>query len=231
MSNNKYKAILFDADNTLFDFDTAEKNALENTLCSFGINISQDILILYHEINASLWRKLEKNQIEREKLKTERFRLLLSKIGLDEKQAEDMSLSYVKNLSRQTCLIDGAEDICRRLSEKYSLYLVTNGLSAVQTPRFQSSKIAPYFKDIFISESIGYAKPAPEYFYYVIDRAGKLPISEYLVVGDSLTSDVAGANNTGIDVCYYNSSESKNIKDYRITYNIKTLSELADILL
>ena len=68
----KYYCILFDADNTLLNFDAAENKALAETLVNYGIEPDAETVQTYRTINEELWRQLEKGQIRREKLFSEK---------------------------------------------------------------------------------------------------------------------------------------------------------------
>lgn len=235
-----YEYILFDADNTLFDFDAAELAAFSALCRECGLPYSEGLYRAYSAINDSLWKRLEKNEITADFLKVERFRRLLTenlgykcenendRDALNE-TAEEYRDCYMENLSRQSMLVDGAEEVCRALSSRYKLYIITNGIGRIQRRRFSSSVIYEYFTDIFISEEIGAAKPACEYFDSVISAIGDPDRRKYLVVGDSLTSDCDGAIYSGIDICRYNPANKPS--DGRIlTYNIRRLDELENIL-
>ena len=76
----KYYCILFDADNTLLNFDAAESKALAETLVNYGIEPDAETVQTYRTINEELWRQLEKGQIKREKLMAERFTRFLKAI-------------------------------------------------------------------------------------------------------------------------------------------------------
>lgn len=232
----KYKYLLFDADNTIFDFSKAEYNSFKATCAEFGVEFSEELYHSYSVINDALWKKLEKNEIKLEVLKTERFRQLLTeKLGHEDNDATldlagNWRKKYMDTLSSQSCLIDGAYEVCSKLSEKYKLYIVTNGVSHIQRKRFCTADIMKYFCGLFISEEIGYAKPSEKYFDHVIGEIGEQDKSEYLVIGDSLTSDVDGAINYGLDICFFNPRKIST-NGRTVTYNIGKLSELAEILL
>lgn len=233
---NKYEYILFDADNTLFDFSLAEYNSFKATCAASELNFSEELYTAYSEINDSLWKRLEKKEVTIDFLKTERFRLLLTERldypdnGKTADKAESLRVVYMDNLSRQSCLINGAEEICAALYEKYKLYIITNGISMIQRRRFSLSSIKDYFADIFISEEIGYSKPDAEYFDYVISKIGEPDRHKYLVVGDSLTSDCDGAIKSGLDICRYNPKNQPS-SGRKLTYNINKLDELKALLL
>ncbi len=233
---NKYKYLLFDADNTIFDFSKAEYNAFRITCEKCGVAHTDELYKIYSDINNSLWKKFERGEIELDKLKTERFCLLLvgalrenDTVSTFEK-AEKMREIYMHALAHQAPLIEGAEETVCALSKKCKLCLITNGVSSTQRTRFSLSDITGYFEEIFISEEIGFAKPAREYFDHVIEKIGDSDRSKYLVIGDSLTSDCDGAISSGIDICRYNpKNEPSNGR--KLTYNIKELKELLQILL
>ncbi|MBQ4354195.1 MAG: YjjG family noncanonical pyrimidine nucleotidase [Clostridia bacterium] len=230
----KYEYLLFDADNTLFDFTKAEYLAFRKTAESGGLPFSEQLYSQYSAINDALWKKLEKKEITLESLKLERFRQLL--LTLDEPDNAEMTEkacflrdTYIQSLGEQTCLIEGAEEISKELSERYTMYLVTNGIGRIQRARFGASALKPYFKDIFISEEIGAAKPSPAYFDAVFQAIGNPPKEKCLMIGDSLTSDCDGAIQYGIDICRYNPN-GEDDKGRKLTYTVKKLSELTAIL-
>ena len=230
----KYEYLLFDADNTLFDFTKAEYMAFKETCMASNLEFSEELYIKYSEINDSLWKKIEGKEITLDFLKLERFRLLLVSEGRENSEdtillAEKMRDLYIESLGNQSCLVSGAEECVKSLSEKYKIYIVTNGIAKTQRKRFSASVINQYFEDIFISEEIGFAKPSNCYFEYVLNKIGDNDKSKYLVIGDSLTSDCDGAINYGLDICRYNPN---NLSDNgrKLTYTIKKLSELTEIL-
>lgn len=223
-----YKYILFDADNTLFDFDRSEYEALDLVMREYGIEIDEKQHEVYHEINDRLWKMLEVGEIEREKLKTERFVRFFEYLGIEMPDtAENVAHNYVEKLSLQNFLLPGAEEVCRELSPRYKLYLITNGLTFVQKRRISNSPLKKYFTDFFISEEVGYAKPEKAFFEYVSDSIGDSDKSDYIVVGDSLTSDIQGAVNFGVDSVWICPG---GLKDDRPTYTVNTVSDILKIL-
>ena len=230
----KYDYLLFDADNTLFDFTKAEYNAFGITAEYGSLEYSEELYSRYSEINDGLWKRLERKEITLDFLKTERFRQLLIECGRADDdatlaKAEELRDRYMAELSKQTCLIDGADEVCHRLKDKYKMFIVTNGISSIQHSRLEKSALSDCFDGIFISEEIGYAKPSEAYFDKVLETVGDSDRSKYLVIGDSLTSDCDGAIAYGLDICRFNPA-SKPDDGRKLTYNIKRLEELYDIL-
>lgn len=226
--NPKYKYILFDADNTLFDFNLSEKEALCATFREFGIELSADQNDVYHAINDALWKKLERGETTREKLKVQRFAEFADYLGKATLDPAELSGRYVLNLAKQSYLIDGAYELCRELSKEYPLYIITNGITYIQKKRFAASLISAFFKGIFISEEMGHTKPEAAYFTSVARSIGDADASRYLVIGDSLTSDISGAVNFGCDSIWIS---PEGASDARPTYTVKELSEIRSILL
>ena len=230
----KYDYLLFDADNTLFDFTLAEYNAFRKTAEYASLDYSEELYSRYSVINDGLWKQLEKKEITLDFLKTERFRRLLVEYGRADDEntlakAGELRDKYMTELSLQTCLIDGADEVCHKLKERSKMYLITNGISAIQRSRLSRSSLCDCFDGVFISEEIGAAKPSEAYFDKVLESIGDEDRTKYLVIGDSLTSDCDGAIAYGLDICRYNPS-SKPDDGRKLTYNIKRLEELFDIL-
>jgi len=223
----KYDLILFDADGTLFDFDTAEKEAFQKTFIEFGIN--ENLVMLhreYEKINKSIWQDFQDKKISAEALRTERFRIFAEKFELNI-DPQEISPVYLNNLAKGTDLLSGATEIVQYFSGKCEIALATNGLSDVQRPRFSSSGLAEYFEHIFISEEIGHPKPEKEYFEHIFN---KLPYkNSSIIVGDNFSSDIMGGNNFGIDTCWFNPDNLQNYTEIEPTYEISNLLELKEV--
>lgn len=224
-----YKYILLDADNTLFDFDKAEALSLKATLEHLGLEYSEAINSVYSAINLKLWKSYEKNLIAKETIKTRRFTELFGSMGADA-DAGAASEIYRSNLETQSILLPHAEEVCEELYRHFVLAIVTNGVAATQRSRFKNSRISKYIKHLIISEDLGTAKPNIEFFDAAFKIIGCAAKEDILVVGDSLSSDILGANNAGVDCCWYNPGGSKN-EGLDITFEISDLRELPKILL
>jgi YjjG family noncanonical pyrimidine nucleotidase len=223
-----YKHILFDADNTLFDFDLAERNAFALTMRAFSVPGDEALFVRYREMNRKLWLDLEQGLVDRRVELVRRFERLLP--GMDF-SAADMNQEYQKNLVEQTVLMPYALELCQKLSGTAALSIVTNGVGTTQRRKMQRSAIAPFFSRHFISEEIGVAKPDLRFFEHVLDALENPPPSSVLIVGDSLTSDMQGGMNAGLVTCWLNRSGEPVPPGYRIDYEIGALDELEGILL
>ena len=224
-----YKWLLFDADGTLFDFAIAETKALANTFHQFNLPYSEEVADLYREINTQIWRALERGEITPGALRTTRFQRLFDKVGV---QADTNSFSdaYLVHLGNCGDLIDGAEQLIKSLSNNYRLAMITNGLSDVQHPRLAASSLKPYFETVIISDEVGAAKPDPHIFDVAFAAMGNPEKENVIIIGDSLTSDIQGGVNYGIDTCWFNPHGKSRKNGMPITYEITDLAELNRIL-
>lgn len=199
----KYQFILFDADGTLFDFLRSEKEAIAETFRSLGLAVDDEMIETYSRINDSLWKKLERGEIEKKVLFYHRFELFFAQYGVVADPKETAQV-YMHRLAQKGYLLDGARELCERLYGKKKLYIVTNGAEYVQRSRYAVSGIGKYFEEAFISDVIGYQKPSVKFFEHVEKHIPNYERSKALIVGDSLSSDMAGGIAAGIDTCWFN---------------------------
>jgi len=226
----KYEIIIFDADETLFDFKKSEREALKNTMIEFGVNYDENYhLRIYKPINSAMWSELEKGLITQNKLKTERFKRFFDKLNLGFDEHEFAS-SYMHHLSNASFLYDSSVDVLSKLSQNYKLLIITNGLSVVQTKRIKCSNVAHFFEYIIISEDVGVSKPDPYIFEHTLKNVVYTDKSKVLIVGDSLTSDIQGGINFGIDTCWFNPNTLINNKDINQTYETDDLMKLSELI-
>ena len=213
----KYDILLFDADDTLLDFGKSEFEAVRDCLIARGFDSSDEIIERYSQINQLHWKMLERGEITRERLYVERFAAFCREMGFV-CDAQKFSDDYLKALSTKSYLFDGALDMCRELSKTHKMYVVTNGNAGVQHGRFDPSPIAKYFIRSFISEEMQSAKPSLDYFNKVFAEIPDFDPSRTLIIGDSLTSDIQGGINAGIDTCWYNPKHKTAPDGMPITY-------------
>ena len=225
-----YQTVLFDADNTLFDFSLAEREAIILTMQDFSIEPTEARIALYSQINDGMWKRLERGEITKDALRVARFADFLTEIG-SSADATAMADTYVDRLSGQSHPISGAVSLVKTLATTHRLYIITNGIASVQHRRFADSPFVPYFQDLFISEEIGFEKPHPAFFAEASSRIPNFDATTTLVVGDSLSSDMAGGIGAGLDTCWYNPQNVPNSKNLPITYTVRTLEEILPLVL
>lgn len=220
-----YDWLLFDADNTLFDFRQCERLALQAAIESIGLSFVDDHHAIYSEINHACWRDYELQKISKVELRQRRFRLFFA--ALEEKgDYQDFGRTYLERLSAAAVLIDGAAALLDRLRKHYRLALVTNGLKEVQRPRLRRAGLISLFEHIIVSDEIGHAKPHAAFFDYTFAQIGQPRRERVLIIGDNIHADIGGGLDYGIHACWYNPQRAAAVEDIRPTYEIQRLEEL-----
>jgi GTP pyrophosphokinase len=227
----KYRWILFDADGTLFDYERAEDVALETTFCESGLGYTPARAEAYKAINGQIWTEFEEGEVTPDQIKVERFLRLFAILDI-EADAEAFAYQYLHNLGQQATLIEGAEQVIQALVEggEVRLALITNGLRDVQRARLARSPLRDSFAQVVISEEVGAAKPAAKIFDVAFQGMGYPERHEVLIVGDSLSSDMQGGSDYGIDTCWYNPGHRPRPPGTTICYEIHALHEVLDIV-
>lgn len=221
--------VLFDLDDTLFDFHKAEKIALTKTLVHFGIDPTEETLALYSTINAAHWKRLELGEISREEVKVGRYRELFETIGVECNPVKATAY-YESMLAIGHYFMPGAPELLEELYRKYRLYIVSNGTAKVQEGRIGSSGIAKYMDGIFISQILGANKPDKQFFDICFAEIPDFSLSETVIIGDSLSSDIKGGINAGITTVWFNPKGIENDNNIKPDYTIKELSEVPGLL-
>ena len=227
----KYKFLLFDADGTLLDFKKSEAEAVREVFAAHGISGDDETVALYSEINDGLWKKLERREIEKSVLLYKRFELFLETIGRCDVDAKLMASEYMQALSTKGYILDGAKEMCEQLYGKTKMYIVTNGVEFIQKGRYARCGIDKYFDAVFISDAIGIEKPSVKYFEYVSSHIDGFEADKAIIIGDSLTSDMQGGINFGIDTCWYNPTGKSVPENMPLTFVANSFDEVIDFIL
>lgn len=226
----KYEVLLFDVDGTLLDFDKAEEEGIEGLLKHFNVPVTEENKHSYHVINKRYWEMLERGEITRDRLLGQRFEEFFGGFGITIEDGAEVDELYRKYLNASAVLIDGAIEMLESLKGKYPLYIVSNGVAATQYNRLAKSGLDKYFDGIFISEEANAQKPQIEFFEYCFEKMGRRDVENMLIIGDSLTSDMRGGNNAGIDTMWFNPQGQENTTEVRLNYIVKTLNEIKEML-
>jgi len=235
----KYKALFFDLDNTLWDFNRNAYFALRENYFRFLDNTSEQVFDHFYSVymknNDKLWDAYRKKAIGKKELTRKRFQDTFDEFGITGVDPDEFNDSYLNIMPGQKHLIENAREVLDYLFPKYKLFIITNGFREVQFKKLENSGLMHYFSKIFISEDIKAPKPNPEIFNYAISSANARK-SESLMIGDDWEVDVMGAYNIGIDQVYLNREASpgqltfnqKNNKP--VTYQISHLIQLVALL-
>lgn len=225
--------LLFDADDTLFDFSRSEYHAVLDVLRGAGLPCNDETAALYSRLNDALWQRFNRGEITKPQLLHDRFAQLLRALGQRDTEADLLNDQYEHSLARYGFLLPGAEELCRTLHRRgYDMAIVTNGVPVSQHGRFDPSPIRPFFRQLFISEELGTQKPHPAFFDKVCAQLGigQEQRRSALVIGDSLTSDILGGLNAGLPTCWYNPKRKPADSAIAADYTVNSYQELLELL-
>lgn len=226
----KYQYLLWDIDGTVLDFHAAEEVAILSLCEKYQICCSKEQLSLYSEINGRYWEALERNEMTKQQILVGRFQEFFHEIGADESLAARFNEDYQLALGDTICFQEQADEMLQKLKGDYILIAVTNGTKVAQEKKLRLSGLDQVFDFTFISEDVGVEKPNREFFDFVFEKTQVTDVSKAIIIGDSLTSDIKGGNQAGIDTCWYNPKQLQNTKGINATYEITHLEEFYDIL-
>ncbi len=224
-----YSTVLLDFDHTLLDSDTSEIEAYTLTLRNQGVADPMTHFAAYKRINLGLWAAVERGELLPTDVKSKRFELLMAELGLPA-DIEQMAHDFVVGFATHGDLYPGVMALLEELADRVRLCLITNGLSEVQRPRIERLGIERYFDAIVVSAEVGVTKPGAAIFDIAFERLGNPAKADVLMVGDSLSSDIKGGADYGIDTCWYNPNGKTAEPEDRITYEIKALADLLDLV-
>lgn len=232
-----YRMLLFDVDNTLLDFDANERESFRSLMKEMGESWTEEIYGIYRDLNTRLWRCIEREEITVEEGINRRFSDLMAHYGknVDGTKWEKVYRGY---LSQGVQEIPQVHQVLRKLKDEgYELYVITNGVEETQMCRMLKSGLYKYFRKLFISGKIGAGKPSKAFFDHVKSHIGHFDEKQALVIGDSLTSDIKGGIDAGIDTCWFCREKERGIREreldgarVRPTYIISELAEIFEIL-
>lgn len=222
----RFKAVLIDIDDTLFDFRQSSFEAMQNALASRGVRFTWDDMAAYEIHNNALWKQFERGEVAKDFIFTERFRRYFSERGLDIDPA-GFNTDYLRGLAEGYAFMPHCRELLEALHGKYKVFIVTNGDAFAQKSRIARSGLAHLFDGVFISEELGCRKPEKVFYDKVFEIIGPEYRTCSLMVGDSLTSDMQGGRNAGIPTCYYGRREDA---DSRCDYVIEDLLDLLPLL-
>ena len=227
----KYKYLLWDIDGTIINFELAERAAIRSLFKRFKLgDCSDEMLMYYSQINKRYWQLMESGKIKKDKMLVERFIEFFSNKGINADIAAEFNKEYQIALCDTIVFNDDAIDIIKHQKKTCKIIIVTNGTEVVQEKKLERSGLNDIVDNVFISELVGFEKPDIKFFEKVILEVGIKDLKEALIIGDSLTSDIQGGHNIGIDTCWYNPKNEENTTLLNPTYTIRNLHELENII-
>lgn len=228
--NKEYKFILWDIDDTLIDFKASEKVALKKCFKVYDVELSEEDIEVYSKINQDYWKMLELGQIEKGLMLGQRFTDFIEYLKVKGIDGATINKEFQMSIGDHVVMFDGAMEICEKLKGVKPQYAVTNGTIIAQERKLKNTGLDEIFDGVFISDKIGFQKPDARFFKHVFANIPGFNPEEAIIIGDSLSSDMKGANNAGIDSCWFNFREVENEDGIEFNYEIKCIEELYEII-
>lgn len=200
------KAVFFDLDHTLWDFEKNSAIAFEVIIEKYKLGISHaEFNRHYSPINAKYWKLYRDGEITHQDLRYSRLRdtFKMLDFDIDEAMLHLVSEDYIALLPANSHLHDGAVEVLEYLKEKYSLHIITNGPDVVQELKLKNSNLVHYFDTVTNSELAGCKKPHAGIFEYAL-KAANADRAASVMIGDCIEADVQGALDCGIDAIFFN---------------------------
>ena len=223
------KILLIDLDNTLIDFNECARHSIINAFEELGFTYTENVFKTFIEENVKIWKRLEKGEITKPQLRANRWNIILGKLGIDF-DGTVLEKMFENGVANHACPVEGAHDLLDYLQGKYKLYIVSNGFRFVQESRLKIGNFEKYFDGVFVSEDIGIPKPAKEFFDYCFENINHPPKDDVILIGDSITADILGGINYGIDTIWFNKNNEPLPENINPTYTVNTLNEIKNIL-
>ncbi len=205
------KHVFFDLDHTLWDFEKNAELCFQQIFAQNHIQVDISVFLeVYRPINRSYWKLYREEKIAQADLRYRRFKDAFDALEyeISEEIIHTLSDAFIKNLSNNNFLLQGAIEVLEYLKKKYVLHIITNGFNEIQDSKLEKSKIKPYFKTITTSDAVGVKKPNPKIFDYAIKMANAKK-EESVMIGDDFEADIEGAFKSGIKPIYLTSQKNK----------------------
>lgn len=226
-----YTTVLWDLDQTLLDFNRAMNCAFRAVCKQYELYADDEIVARYAAINQSFWKRLELGEITQKEVALGRFRTLFQELKIGHVKPEEFNTAYQNELASVYFYMEGAKELVTTLRQKgYRQYIVTNGMASTQESKVRRSGLDQIMDGVFDSELLGYPKPMKEFFDACFAALPQIKREECILVGDSLSSDMRGANNAGVAACWFNPEHKEKEIAVRTDYEIHCLEELLQIL-
>ena len=224
----KYTTVFIDVDDTLLDFDKTAHETFKQLFYQWELPYRDETFARYVEINNGLWRQYEQGNMTKRQVLDTRFSALFGELGI---QADGLAFEqqFQPMLAMGHAEMEGATELLQYLALKYDIYAVTNGAGS-QGIRLKAAGMDRYMKGVFASELVGVGKPMRAFFDHCFGEIGEEKRKSTIIIGDSLTSDMRGGVNAGIDTCWFNPHGLQNPYEFTCDYEVRTLKEIEQIL-
>ena len=193
-----YRAIFIDIDDTLLDYIPCCREAFELALPEHP-----EYFDLFFEISGRLFSEAKHGLHTIAEVMELYPKEFIATIGYPPEAVDPFKHAFRAAWGKTHTLVPGAKEMLENLQAKgYRLFAASNSFGHLQRSRLEQAGILPYFEDTYISMDIGYDKPDIRFYQEALRRCG-LQAKEVLMIGDSMTTDVIGAQKAGMDALFF----------------------------
>lgn len=223
------RVIFLDIDDTLLDFSLCAKESMRVGFAELGLPFSEETFATFTRINDVLWQRIERGELTTQELFRFRWNRIFSALGI-KADGEQFEQRFLDLLYQTAIPVTGAREVCAYLQEKYILCAASNAFHDQQLNRLSMAGLLPFFTHVFVSETLGHRKPEKAFFDACLLSLPGIAPEECVMVGDSLSADVAGGVNAGMETIWYNHNRRTVPENCPADHNIDSLTELKDLL-
>ncbi len=223
------KIILMDLDNTIIDFNECARHSIMGVFEELGFHYDENVFTTFITENVKIWKRLELGEIDKPFLRANRWNIILDKLGIDY-DGTIIEEKFENGVAMGAYPVEYAYELLEYLYKKYDIYVVSNGFRFVQESRVKIGKYDKYFNELFLSEDIGIQKPDTRFFDYCYEKIGCPPKEDLILIGDSLSADITGGNNFGLDTIWFNKNHDPESDTIKATYTVEHLKDIEKIL-
>lgn len=223
------KIILMDLDNTIIDFNECARHSIMDIFADLGFHYDENVFETFITENVKIWKRLELGEIDKPYLRANRWNIILGKLGI-KYDGTIIEERFENGVAKGAYPVEYAYELLEYLYKKYDIYVVSNGFRFVQESRVKIGRYDKYFKELFLSEDIGIQKPDIRFFDYCYEKIGCPPKEDLILIGDSLSADITGGNNFGIDTIWFNKNNDSPSEIVKPIYTVNKLKEIQNIL-
>ncbi len=216
-----YEWVLFDADETLFHFDSF--SGLKKLLHAYGVDFSPTDYQEYQAINLPLWVEYQNGKISADTLKDRRFEAWGERLNVSPRE---LNRGFLLAMADLCTPMDGVKELLKQLHGRARLGIITNGFVDLQEIRLERTGLRSFFDLLVISEQVGFAKPDPEIFSFALTQMGRPDPRKVLMIGDNPHSDILGGTRAGLDTLWVNPKKTPRPDGIQPTFELETLKYL-----
>ncbi|WP_437059660.1 HAD family hydrolase [Streptomyces sp. enrichment culture] len=195
------RAVVWDVDDTLFDYTTADREGMHAHLVAEGVlagyGSAEEALVRWREITEQQWARFAAGEVDFVTQRRDRTRVFLDRPGLTDTEADDWFQRYLTHYESAWSLFPDVLPVLDSLADSHRHAVLSNSSLTVQDRKLRVLGVHDRFEAILCAAELGVSKPEAGAFAAACDALG-LAASEVAYVGDHPEIDGRGAHDAGL---------------------------------